>query len=126
MNQRLINIALFISFLICYLEWGKENSTYIFQAEWEILFQREHSRDTFTHPLVLIPFIGQLLILFTIFQKRPSRRLTTIGIILMGILVLLITLIGALSMKWKIMLLTIPFITCSFIHFLKRTDQSRL
>ncbi|MGB4849182.1 MAG: hypothetical protein WBP41_14760 [Saprospiraceae bacterium] len=119
---RLINIGLLLSFLIGYLEWGHDNSSFVFQVEYLVFFQKDHSTDTFAHPLIIIPFVGQLLILFTIFQRKPSRRLTWIGLILLSILVLVILLVGLLSLNYKIILSTLPFILFSILFIVKRKE----
>ncbi|MBK9983713.1 MAG: hypothetical protein IPP15_22910 [Saprospiraceae bacterium] len=122
---RLINTGLLLSFLVCYLEWGHDNSSFVFQVEYLVFFQKDHSANTFTHPLIIIPFLGQLLILFTIFQKKPGRRLTWIGLILLGILVLVILLVGLLSLNYKIILSTVPFILFSMLFIVKRQAYSK-
>lgn len=122
---RLINTGLLLSFLVCYLEWGNDNSSFVFQVEYLVFFQKDHSANTFTHPLIIIPFLGQLLILFTIFQKKPGRRLTWIGLILLGILVLVILLVGLLSLNYKIILSTVPFILFSMLFIVKRQAYSK-
>jgi hypothetical protein len=122
--QRLINLALIISFLIVYLEWGKNNSTFLFQAEYHILLKKTDRISSFFHPLVLIPFCGQLIVLFTLFQRQPNRRLTTIGLIMMSILVLLITFVGLIDLNLRITLSTIPFIAISILHFRKSRKKT--
>lgn len=115
--QRLINIGLILSLMICYMEWGKGSSIFIYQAEYELFLQKNRNTDNFTHPLILAPFLGQLLLVFTLFQKSPSRRLTLIGIILMGLLVFFISLSGWLSLNIKTIASTLPFIILTIIHF---------
>ncbi len=68
-------ILLLLAFLIIYLEWGKGNSMFVFQMEYEILAGKTDTKNVFMHPLVAIPFIGQLLLLFSLFQKQPNRTL---------------------------------------------------
>lgn len=115
--QRLINIGLILSLMICYMEWGKGSSIFIYQAEYELFLQKNRNTDNFTHPLILAPFLGQLLLAFTLFQKSPSRRITLIGIILMGLLVFFISLSGWLSLNIKTIASTLPFIILTIIHF---------
>jgi hypothetical protein len=103
--------CLFASFFLCYLEWGGGNSAFIFEMEYAILFQRGNKLDTFSHPLVLAPFLGQLMVLITLFQKQPSKRMLWAGLVLMGILVLFLVLAGALSRNLTALLSTLPFIT---------------
>lgn len=120
MTPRLINVALLITSLICYLEWGGGNSGFLFQMEYE-LFKKEDLKDSFSHVMVLAPLAGQLILLFTVFQKIPGRRLTAIGIGLLSVLVLMILLAGILGLNYKIFLSTIPFIASAFFFIQKRS-----
>jgi hypothetical protein len=119
---RLINLGLLLSFLICYLEWGQDNSSFVFQTEYLLFFKKSEAVNTFTHPLIIIPFIGQLLILYTLFQKIPGKTITIIGMILLSILVLLIAFVGVLSMNFKIIVSTLPFIMIGLLIIVNRNE----
>lgn len=119
MTPRLINIALLITSMICYLEWGGGNSGFLFQLELE-LFKTDDIVHTFTHVMVIAPLAGQVLLLITVFQKTPSRLLTAIGIGLLSVLVLMISLVGVLGLNYKIFLSTLPFIASVFFFFKSR------
>lgn len=110
MKYKIAIACLLLSFLCCYLEWGQGNATFVAQAEYLILFQRDPSTDTFTHPLILLPFAGQLLGLFALFQKNPNRRLVLISMITMGLLVVMLLLVGMLSKNVKVFASTLPFV----------------
>ena len=116
MGQRLVNLGLILSFLVCYLEWGGGHSAFVAQAEYQVLVGKPEAQN-FAHPMIAIPFIGQLLVLFTLFQRSPSRRLTTIGVILMGVLVLFLAVIGVLAGNVKTGLSTVPFLALAVLHF---------
>jgi heme A synthase len=92
---------------------------FVFEIEWDVLFGDHDKKDSFMHPAIALPFIGQLLLLFTLFQKTPNRKLTITGIILMGLLVLLLLLIGILGLNFKIIASVIPFIGLSVFYFIK-------
>lgn len=123
MLPRFINLALLITPLICYLEWGGDNSGFLFQMEVE-LFRQDDLFHSMTHVMVLAPLVGQLLLLFTLFQKNPGRRLTAIGIGLLSVLVLMISLVGILGLNYKIFLSTIPFIITAILFIKKRKCYS--
>jgi heme A synthase len=116
MRQRLLNIGILLSFLVCYLEWGGGHSAFVAQVHYQVLVGKPEAQN-FVHPMIALPFLGELLLLFTLFQQRPSRRLTTIGIVLMSVFVLLLALIGVLSKNVKIGLSTLPFLTLAVLHF---------
>jgi hypothetical protein len=114
--RRLVNLGVVLSFLLCYLEWGGGHSAFVAQVEHQVLVGKPEAQN-FAHPMIAIPFIGQLLVLFTLFQKTPSHRLASIGIILMGVLVLLLAVIGVSSSNVRIASSTVPFLALTVIHF---------
>lgn len=115
--KKLINLGLLLSPLVCYLEWGKNQSSFLFQAEYLLFFGSSNTANSFTHPLVLLPFCGQLLILYSLFQPNPNRRLTLIGLLMMAPLIFMILLAGSLSLNPKIILSTVPFVISSVMFF---------
>lgn len=116
-SQKIIHAALFFSFFLCYLEWGTDQSGFIFQLEYNFFSGGKDVMNSFSHPLVLLPFLGQLLLLFTAVQKRPNKRLGLIGLLCILPLVLMIILAGALSLNYKMVASTIPFITACIFFF---------
>lgn len=122
-KNRIINLGLLLSFLICYLEWAGGNSGFLFQFEYSV-FSTNANQNTFAHPLIFIPLLGQLLLLISVFY--PNKRLTLFGIILLSVLVLVILLVGVLSFNLKIILSTIPFITISILFIENYRKQKSL
>lgn len=99
-----------ISFFFCYLEWGNNQSAFVYEAAYSVLFKPEGYESNFTHPLILLPFAGVLMLLVLLFQKEPRKRWAITGLLLPGILVLFILLVGALSRNVKIIASTVPFL----------------
>lgn len=62
------------------------------------------------HPFVLLPVIGQLILIVTLFQKTPSRRLTYLGLGCLSLLLVFIAFIGIIGANLKILASTLPFI----------------
>lgn len=110
--QRLLVLALIVTSLLPYLEWGNQ-SAFLFEMEYEILFSGKHEKENFIHPAILIPLAGQLLLIIAAFQKIPQRKLVLPGIGLLALLILFISLIGILAKKPEIILSTLPFLTAS-------------
>lgn len=102
--------CLALSFYFCYLEWPPDNSMFLFQGLYQIITLKKNLAGTLLHPAVLVPLVGQLLVIYAIFQKSPNKRLVLIGIIGMGLFVLLVLLIGVLNRNVKIVLSTLPFL----------------
>jgi len=108
--KRLALFFVFVSFLFCYLEWGKDQSSFVYEVLYQILFKQGDPQNSFSHPLVLLPFVGELILLFLVFQKEPNKRWTYIGMLLPGILVLFLLFIGVISQNIKIAASTVPFL----------------
>lgn len=94
---------------------------FVFQLEWEILFGEHNKADSFMHPAVLFPFLGELFFIFALFQSK--RWPTVVGIILCGLLVLMFLLIGILEKDIRVLLSTLPFIGLSVFYFMNTKKQ---
>ncbi|MCB0697431.1 MAG: hypothetical protein KDC07_08705 [Chitinophagaceae bacterium] len=110
MKGRMLNLFLILTSLIGYMEWGKDSSVFLFTAEWEVITKLFTNTKSAVHPFTVIPMLGQLLLLFTLFQKQPGKVLTYIGLGCIGLLLLFIFLIGLMSLNVRVLLSTIPFV----------------
>jgi hypothetical protein len=109
MKSKILNILLIITSLIGYLEWGGDNHVFLFQGETEIIIKLFTNPASVIHPFILLPLVGQILLLITLFQKSPGKMLTYFSITSLGLLLGFMFVIGLLSMNFKIVLSTIPF-----------------
>lgn len=110
MRRKILNLLLVVTSLFGYLEWGTDNRMFLFQGEWEVLAKLFQDPVAAAHPFTLMPLFGQIILLFTLFQKEPGKILTFIGLACLSLLLLFMFLIGILSLNLKILLSTIPFI----------------
>lgn len=115
MKSKILNFLLVLSSLAGYLEWGKDNKMFLFQAEAEIVSKLTNDPLSVLHPFTVLPFVGQILLLITLFQKKPGRILTYVGIGGIGILLALMFVIGLISLNVKILASTIPFLVLAFV-----------
>ena len=115
-----IIIGLLISFSICYMQWGNNNSAFIAQVEYELLFKKKNIVEAISHPIILAGFFGQLILLYSALAKKPNKKLQSAGIILLGIIVLIILLAGILSINLKMILSVMPFILLSIFYFARK------
>ncbi len=118
MKSKTLNFLLIIFSLIGYLEWSGNQHIFLFEAEIEIFSKLFTSPISVLHPFIILPIISQFLLLFTLFQKKPSKKLTYISIFGLGILLGFMLFIGLISLNYKIALSTIPFIVVSIITML--------
>jgi cobalamin biosynthesis protein CobD/CbiB len=109
MKLKLINILLLVTSLLGYLEWGGNNHAFLFQSEYQIILKLFSSPKDAIHPFTIVPMLGQLLLIITLFQNKPSKTLTLLGIICLILLLGFIFIIGLFSLNFKITLSTIPF-----------------
>jgi hypothetical protein len=119
---RIFPIGFLLAFLCCYLEWGGGNSGFLFQVEYDVLF-KSHNSESFKHPLVLIPFLGQLLLLAAIIW--PHKKLIITGTILQGTLVFMVFLVGGLTLNLKILFSSFPFFLV-LVVFIRHSRATRL
>jgi len=110
MKGKILNLALVLTSLVGYLEWGTENRMFLFQGEALIISKLFSNPESVIHPFVLLPLFGQIILIVTLFQKIPGKRLTVIGMTSVAILLALLFVIGIMSLNYKILLSSIPFI----------------
>jgi hypothetical protein len=120
MKLRFINIALLLSFLICYLEWGGNNSGFVSQLEYQLFAQGSNLHRSILHPFILLPLTGQLLLLYNTLAPKPRRVLTIPALLLLSLLVLMVLLTGILSGNWKMIVSTIPYLVVSVYFFVRK------
>lgn len=114
----LIVVGLLLSPLLCYLEWGSNQSSFLFEVEYNLLFNNKDFAGTFTHPAILVPLLGQLLLLIAVFFKKHSHKLIFAGLLLLALLVLLVLMAGLLSKNIKMGVSTLPFLSLAIFYFL--------
>lgn len=117
MKAKLLNSALVFTSLLGYLEWGKDNAQFLFQAEAHIIRKLFHDPHSLLHPFVLLPLFGQLLLVTSLFQKEPSKKLSLLGVLCIGLLLLFMFFIGILSLRWKIVVSVLPFLVALILFF---------
>lgn len=121
----LLPLAIILAFSICYMEWGGGNSAFIFETEM-IVFQMDTDRlATLTHPLILFGLVGQLLLLVSAFTEGKKRRwFARIGIVQLSIIVFFVLLAGVLSVNWKTIGASLPFLVLVTVFFWRERKGS--
>lgn len=113
MHSKILNTLLVLSSLIGYLEWSGNNYLFIVEAEREIILKLFTDPNSIIHPLIILPIGGQILLLLTLFQKKPNKIMTYISIAMLGCLLYLMLFIGIFSFNYKIIISTLPFLFIS-------------
>jgi hypothetical protein len=109
MKKRL-NLLLILSSLIGYLEWAGGNHGFLIQMEYGLLFGDQQHAENFAHPIIMLPLAGQFILIYTLFQKTPSRFLSIVGLACLSVLMLLLTFIAIADTNWRIGISVLPFL----------------
>jgi hypothetical protein len=123
MKSKILNFLLLVTSLLGYLEWSGDNHIFLFNGEREIIYKLFTNPTSVIHPFILLPSLGQILLLITLFQKTPSKILTYISIAGLGLLLGFICIVGLISMNFKIIVSTIPFITIAIAAVLNLKNR---
>lgn len=110
MKAKLLNLGLILSSFIGYLEWGADQSNMLILMEWELIKLFVTDPLSALHPFTIIPMLGQILLLITLFQKTPDRLLTYLGLGFLSLLLLMVLLVGFLAMNFMIIASALPFV----------------
>ncbi|MFN3753670.1 hypothetical protein [Flavobacterium sp.] len=104
-----IILGLFLSSFLGHLEWGKQ-SEFIFEIEYDLLLQIRDSPEAFLHPFILLPLLGQLILLISLSVPKPKFWLVVTAATGIALLFLLLLFIGLLTWNPKMTLFTLPFL----------------
>ncbi len=115
MKKKVLNACLILTSLMGFLEWGGDNKMFLFQGEFEVLANLYQDPLAAAHPFTLLPLFGQLILLFTLFQKTPGKILTLVGLGCLSVLLVFMFLIGLISLNYKILLSTLPFLVMGIL-----------
>lgn len=126
MNQKFWLFLLLLTSLIGYTEWGTTQHAHLFQIEAELLRKLFNSPKDLIHPFVILPFLGQLILLIAILKKQTPRWLIIIGILFLGILLLLLLLIGILARDAKIIGFALPYVLLSILYFVRSRRKTHI
>lgn len=122
--KRLVNLFLLLSFQFGYLEWGRDRHMFVYQVEAELFSKACSGPESFLHPFIIVPLCGQVLLLVTLFQRRPGRILSLAGLTCLSLLMILLLFIGLLSLNYRILLSVLPFLVAGF--FVVRYNRKQI
>jgi len=123
MKSKILNFLLILFSLFGYLEWSGNQHIFLFEAEIEIFSKLFINPKSVIHPFIILPIIAQFLLLITLFQNKPSKKITYISIFGLGLLVYFLLFVGLISLNYKIIISTIPFVLLSILTILHHRKQ---
>ena len=110
MKNKILNLFLIVTPLVAYLEWGAHNRQFLFEVEAEVLVNAFTHPGRIVHPFILLPLLGQIILMMSLFQHQPSKIFSYTGLCCMGVLLFFIVFIGLMSCNVKILISTLPFL----------------
>ena len=115
MSTKLLILLVILSSLLGYLEWGDNNTMFLFEAEYEVIYKLIFNTKEAIHPFTILPLLGQLVLLINLFLKKPIKWSVYVAIAMLGLLLAFIFFIGILNLNWKLIISTLPFLVLSFL-----------
>ena len=115
--KKLINLGLFLSFFLCYLEWGGGQSIFIAQAAYDLFFVQGLSWNTVLHPVILSAMLGLLAILYSVVVNKPIRWVNILGVAFLSAVVLLFFFVGVLELNVRMIGSNLPFLVLAGVFF---------
>lgn len=123
--KRFVNLGLLVTFLFCYLEWPPNNSMFVFQGEYEVFTNTKNWVSNFTHPLILLGLLAQLILIYAIINPKIKTKLNHLGVAVLTPIVLLFFMVGWLSFNFKTIGSTLPFLTL-VVYYVVQTKRKNL
>ncbi len=117
-NARILYLLVAFSPWACHLEWGGNNSDYLVAMEIKVLSGAVSGADLFLHPMILLPLLGQLMVLMALIHPHRLRMLAITGQVMLSLLVGLIFLSGLLRPHLLVAISTIPFLASSVLFYI--------
>lgn len=126
MKIKILILLIILSSFFGYLEWGKDNKMFLIEGEIDIISKLFSNPGSVLHPFIILPLLGQALLIITLFQTKSGKTLSLLGISFIALLILMITFISVISLNYKMFLSTIPFIILSVMRIsLYKKDKKK-
>ncbi len=114
-KEKKLILLLLVTSLLGYMEWGGNNHIFLAQAEVEA-FERLFTEPlSVLHPLIILPFAGQVLLIINLLIKQPRKAFTYIGTACLSLLLGFMFIIGVTSLHFKIIISTLPFLITAVV-----------
>lgn len=115
-------LFLLISSLFGYLEWGKNEHSFLIEAELSLIQNFWINPASILNPFAILPLLGQLGLLVAVLLKSPPRWLVVASTSSMLLLLGFMFLIGLFTVNQKIVLSTLPFVGMAVLVLLHKSN----
>jgi hypothetical protein len=110
-----LGIMTILASFLGYMEWGTDSKSMVLTAEAAILHKLFTNPGEVIHPFVLVPLVGQIFLIVSLFMKNP-KRLVLLGIACISLLYLMLLFISIISLNWKMFISVVPFFVFAIIY----------
>lgn len=117
-------LLVLLSSFFLYFEWGTEQQSFLWQMELELFQKLGSNPGSLLHPLIFLPLLGQILLIYCALRPKASRIARISAIVLIASLVFFVALGGIMAGNYKMVLSILPFIILSIL-WLKRSASSK-
>jgi hypothetical protein len=125
-KYRIYQLCLILFSLIGYLEWGGGQKSFIVEVEIDILTKLFTDIKSMLHPLVILPFTGQLILIVTFIRKSSNIKWIHAGALAIGILYLLIFFIGCMLLNFEILISALPFLITYSLFLMQKRFENKI
>ena len=125
MKIRILTVCLIIFSLLGYLEWGEGSHQFIYQIEGEVLGKIFTDITSVLHPFVILPLIGQMLLLYTVIRPKSKSWILYTGIGGIALLYSFMLFVGFLTGNPKIIISTLPYLITAIVLIVLKFKRSK-
>ena len=119
MRLKYLVFLIILSSFIGYLEWGTESKTFLIIAEAEIIHKIITHPSSVIHPFILIPLLGQLLLVYQLIKNKLQKIILYLAISCIALLFIFMLFIAITTLNLKILLSVLR-------HALRNMSKSNL
>jgi hypothetical protein len=121
----LIRVALFCTFLLCFVDFAPDAPVLIGQLEYRLFSEGKVLGRISQNPFVLPTIIGQLLFIISFIYKPHSKLFTRLGFLILSLIICIVLVEGLLKPNIFVLASTIPFIGIASIYLKQEIQHYR-
>ena len=112
----LIRVALFCTFLLCFVDLAPEAPILLGQLEYRLFSEGKIVGSILQNPFVFPTLIGQSLFLVSFFYKPHAKLFTRLGFLILSLIICVVLVDGLLKPNIFVLASTIPYLGIGSIY----------